>query len=96
MCCPCVSKKTKTELKQKYFFKNWLKVDNACEPTNIKWENQNLSDREVRCRSFIMKLVTFILVLIAMIAIVSLKELGNRVSLNSGLDKVCEGNTTKA
>lgn len=65
---------------RKYIFRRWPKVDQACEPDNIKWGNQNISEFSIGVRSILMKLISFALIIGALIAIVALKNTGDTVT----------------
>lgn len=91
----CTNKELKQKLKRQHVFKRWPKITAACEPDNIKWQNQNASELEISIRVAVVRLVSLALILAAMIGIVLLKERGVYFSKQSGLSLRCDTTPTK-
>ena len=58
-----------------HIFKEWPKVEEACEPDNIKWENLGYSKKNRRLRMCINWLISIGLILLSLIGIVYMKDL---------------------
>ena len=57
-----------------YFFKKWLKIEKACLPDNIKWENLGYNLKQRLLRTTIIRLLAAALLLGAMVGIAYFKN----------------------
>lgn len=69
LCC----KAEQTRMRRKHFFKKWPKVDEACEPDNIKWQNLGYSAKYRRSMAILVWLIAIFLIVCSLIGIVIFK-----------------------
>lgn len=80
----------------KHFFKRWPRIDSACEPDNIKWGNQNVTEFAIFLRSLFIKILSFIIIVACLVGVVTLKNMGDKITEQNSLDVVCSGLPSKA
>jgi hypothetical protein len=68
-CIPLENKR----MRKKHFFMKWPKVEDACEPDNIKWQNLGFSARYRRSMSVIVWLIAIFLIICSLIGIIIFK-----------------------
>jgi hypothetical protein len=90
----CCSQKHK-ELKRKYFFKQWPRITNACDPDNIKYENLGFSKKSRVCRISFVWLIAIIMLVLSLIGIVFMKNKTEELKKSFNTDVVCPKVTTK-
>mmetsp|Transcript_28134 Transcript_28134/g.42552 ORF Transcript_28134/g.42552 Transcript_28134/m.42552 type:complete len:292 (-) Transcript_28134:1600-2475(-) len=73
-CCSCFCKNSRESLKKRYFYDKWLKVDKACQPDEIKWENIGYSLSNRRCRRVLIHLVALLLVVVGLCGLLYTKS----------------------
>jgi len=90
-CC----KEEQAKLKKKHFFKNWLRVEEACLPDNIRWENLGTSASERRARSCVNWTIAFILIILSLIGIVIMKNKSVELKREYNTDIQCPKNANE-
>jgi hypothetical protein len=91
--CCCESDKKRIERLK--FKGKWLKVVEACDPDNIKWQNLGYSGKYRRTMSCLVWLIAVVLILISLIGIVIFKEQTDRLEKKFASDVICPANSTE-
>lgn len=85
----------KKELKRLHFFKKWLKVSEAIEPDNIKWENLGYKKTYRKSMVAINWLVAIVILFVSMLLIVLFKVTATEAKTDAGPTQGCGGDVTK-
>lgn len=91
LCC----KEDQRRLKRLHFFKKWPKVEEACEPDNIKWENLGYSAKYRRTMSCFVWAVAIFLIVCSLLGIVFFKVQTTKLEEEFKSDVICPANSNE-
>lgn len=63
-CCRCACKEKYKSIQNKKFYGRWLKVERACQPEEIIWQNIGYSGASIFCRKFFIWIIAIILIIL--------------------------------
>mmetsp|Transcript_11586 Transcript_11586/g.17526 ORF Transcript_11586/g.17526 Transcript_11586/m.17526 type:complete len:308 (+) Transcript_11586:1666-2589(+) len=89
----CCCLKARKKLERKHFFSSWPRINRACMPDNIKWENLGYTAKERNTRSAIAWLIALVLILVSIIGIVILKNKTDELKKEFNTDIQCPENS---
>lgn len=89
ICC----KEDQKRMRRLHFFKKWPKIEEACEPDNIKWTNLGYSAKYRRSMSCFVWFVAIFLIICSLIGIVIFKVQTTKLEEEFKSDVICPVNS---